>query len=173
MPENKPIIILNKRKGINFYNIIGEITELSIQSKKYGRITFIVDTKCFDYIKNFPWCVRCYRGNFYAYTNNNISLHRLLTDCPKGLFVDHINHNTLDNRKYNLKVCTNKENQHNRKNKFEGIRQTKWGYQVQIKVNNKHKCFGTYKSFDEALKVKIDAEKTYRPYTKEINKYGT
>ena len=68
--------------------------------------------------------------------------------------------------------CTNKENQHNRKN-FEGVKVTKWGYRVQMRVKGKLKCFGTYKTLSEAKQVRIKAEKEYRPYVKEINKYGT
>ena len=172
---DKQIMITNKRQGKNIYNVIDNKTELTIQSKKFGDITFIVDTTLIDLLKEYPWCVRNFKGNYYAYANKddnkNIALHRLITKCPNGLFIDHLNHNTLDNRLENLKICTNKENQHNRRN-FEGIKKTKWGYQVQMRVDNKLKCFGTYKTLDEAKQVRIKAEKEYRPYTKEINKYG-
>ena len=43
-----------------------------------------------------------------------IGLHRWILNCAKGLQVDHINHNTLDNRKYNLKICTQLENANNK-----------------------------------------------------------
>ena len=39
---DKQIIITNKRQGKNIYNIIDNKTELTIQSKKFGDITFIV-----------------------------------------------------------------------------------------------------------------------------------
>ena len=45
---------------------------------------------------------------------------------------------------------------------------TKWGYQVQMRVKGKLKCFGTYKTLSEAKQVRISAEKEYRPYVKEI-----
>lgn len=41
-------------------------------------------------------------------------MHRLIMGFPKGKCVDHINHNGLDNRKKNLRICTNKENKFNR-----------------------------------------------------------
>lgn len=42
----------------------------------------------------------------------NIRLHRFLMNCPPtgGLYVDHINNNTLDNRKMNLRFATVAEN---------------------------------------------------------------
>lgn len=45
--------------------------------------------------------------------NNYQRLHRFIMNAPKGKEVDHINHNTLDNTKNNLKVCTRFENQQN------------------------------------------------------------
>lgn len=172
---DKQIIITNKRQGKNIYNIIGDKTILTVKSKKYGDIAFLIDTNLIDLLKEYPWVVRNFRSNFYAYANKdgnkNVALHRLITKCPEGLIVDHIDHNTRNNCLSNLKICTNKENQHNRRN-FEGVRQTKWGYQAQIRVNNQVKCLGTYKTFEEAKQARINAEKEYRPYTKEINKYG-
>lgn len=43
-----------------------------------------------------------------------VYLHRVITDCPKGKIVDHINGNELDNHRSNLRVCTHSENQLNR-----------------------------------------------------------
>lgn len=39
-----------------------------------------------------------------------IRLHRQLLDAPDGLYVDHINGNTLDNRRANLRLATNPQN---------------------------------------------------------------
>jgi hypothetical protein len=40
-------------------------------------------------------------------------MHRFILDPPEDREVDHINHNRLDNQKFNLRVCTKEENQYN------------------------------------------------------------
>lgn len=52
-------------------------------------------------VKNYKWNDN---GNGYIKTestNKPTYLHRLLLNCPKGLEVDHIDHNKLNNRKSN------------------------------------------------------------------------
>ncbi len=44
-----------------------------------------------------------------------VRMHRLLMDAPKDMVIDHLNGNPLDNRKANLRICTQSDNQRNRK----------------------------------------------------------
>lgn len=50
----------------------------------------------------------------YVYTSDgkghSTYLHRLLTDCPKGMCVDHRNSDAMDNRQINLQIVTRAEN---------------------------------------------------------------
>jgi hypothetical protein len=45
----------------------------------------------------------------------SFNLHRLIMDPPKGMMVDHINGDGLDNRKCNLRICTAAQNAANRR----------------------------------------------------------
>jgi hypothetical protein len=90
-------------------------------------------------------------------------LHRLLCGNPEGMVVDHINRNTLDNRKSNLRVVTTQQNSWNRvgtTNGFKGVAKHKYGYCSQIMVNGKHIYCGFFKS-------KIDAARRYDEVAKQ------
>ena len=63
-------------------------------------------------------------GQIYFCCNKN-RLHRLITNCPKGYVVDHINGDTLDNTLQNLRICTIVQNIYNQK-KHKGDRHSKY-----------------------------------------------
>ena len=83
--------------------------------------TAIFDDEDKDLIVNNKWYTKNNSGFFYAVRTDRsvkprrtVFMHRLVlgvTD-PK-VFVDHINHNTLDNRKCNLRACSHAENMQN------------------------------------------------------------
>lgn len=53
--------------------------------------------------------------------NKKTYLHRLVVNAPEDLVVDHINGITTDNRKENLRLCTNIENTKNLRKQINGI----------------------------------------------------
>lgn len=76
---------------------------------------FMFDLEDFEKVKQFNW----YEASNGYITHKDrgkpvLQLHRFITDCPQGKVVDHMNHNKKDNRKKNLRVCTQKENANNR-----------------------------------------------------------
>lgn len=86
----------------------------------------------------------------------------------RDLVIDHINGDTLDNRLENLRVTTCSGNQKNRKlnynssTGYSGIYLDKYGkYQVQIYSENVKMYLGRFKTLEEAVKVRKEAEKEY------------
>jgi hypothetical protein len=94
----------------------------------------------------------------YAHSKRNgrnVKMHRLVTDCPTGLVVDHINHDRLDNRLENLKVVTTAENSQNHTPRpYRGTTQHPTGkWMAQVCVDYKNHYLGLYETREEAAEV--------------------
>lgn len=101
-------------------------------------------------------CVKNYLGMFDKKMKySHAYLHRLITKAPKHLQVDHINGNKLDNRKENLRLCTNASNNRNKKalkGKYKGVYWSKSNkcWIAQITKNYKNMYLGSFKTAKEA-----------------------
>ena len=87
-----------------------------------GRIA-LVDQEDLHFFEGVTWTIRVSGSTAYVqrcihqdgkYVGFEL-LHRLISGCPEGKVVDHINGNGLDNRKANLRVCSHAENIRNRR----------------------------------------------------------
>jgi len=99
-----------------------------------------------------------------------IYLHRIVMNVDKDIIIDHINHNTLNNRKINLRIIENNKNLKHRKsrnsNNTTGYRNVSWIknekiYRVQLQINGKNTKLGDFTDVDEAGKF---AEKMREKY---------
>lgn len=90
------------------------------------------------------------------------SIHRLILGLDtKHPFVDHINSNKLDNRKSNLRVCTNSQNQFNAKPRkhsrfgFKGVGKNRKGnlFNARITAFKKVYCLGSFKTIEDAARA--------------------
>lgn len=105
-----------------------------------------------------------------------ISMHRFIMGCVKGdgKIVDHKDGNGLNNQRSNLRICTNAENQRNKKpsgrSKYLGVcwHITKW--KASININGKQKHIGLYKNeVDAAIAYNKMAEKHHGEFAR-LNK---
>lgn len=87
----------------------------------------IVDSEDYLRVCNFNWRVHKDHGAVYARIGTNsggvkrtVRLHQVILQYCFPLVVDHINGNGLDNRKENLRLCTNTENIRNAQRKPKG-----------------------------------------------------
>jgi hypothetical protein len=120
----------------------------------------LIDEEYLSILNKFKWRVK--KGNsggFYLkrFTNKGkrvIFFHRFIMDTPSNMQTDHIDGNTLNNTRSNLRICSISENQWNRtkyktnKSGYKGVSYYKpngmWVSQIQ---KNKQKYFmGYYKT---------------------------
>jgi hypothetical protein len=138
-----------------------------------GRVA-LVDDADYEYLSQWKWKAYKDRYTWYArrgirvgFVIKTIHMHRLITNAPDGLFVDHINGDGLDNRRGNLRVCTKSENGFNRgKNSnnttgYKGVTTNKGKYRAQIRIDGKMCGLGRYTDPVEAAKAYDRAAKKH------------
>lgn len=102
----------------NSYEYIDENTvKLIIRNNKQEINGFtLIDKKDLEKVTKYKW--RLAGSYVKGGEDNNTWLHRFIMDCVDGdMDVDHINHNTYDNRRSNLRIVTRKENCSNRRDR--------------------------------------------------------
>ena len=72
----------------------------------------LVDDEDFDRVNALSWY---FNGRYAARKDSNgtMLLHRFIMNTPSDMVTDHINGNRLDNRKDNLRICTQSQNRAN------------------------------------------------------------
>ena len=165
-------ILLSKYK-LNYYKI-----NLEDEHGLYGigyctntKSKFYFDMDDYDKIKNITWYEKIRKNGFrrLAGTDRNTG-KQVLMHCYLG-FVrhDHADRNELNNRKYNLRECSNQENarnhnkQSNNSSGFIGVsfKKTTNKWMSYIMINSKNIYLGYFTDKTDAIKARLEAEAKY------------
>lgn len=157
-----------------------------IDSPKYGLRKVKISECDYAAVRHVKWCVSL-NGNNHSNVNSHklyasssgddlkCLMHRYVLDAPKGMVVDHINGDGLDNRRENLRVCTQSQNRINADrlphHNATGVIGVCWNTATQkwlayICKNYKQMLLGNYDSFDDAVTARRNAEASLFPNIK-------
>jgi hypothetical protein len=131
-----------------------------------GKIV-LVDDEDFEYLSSIPWYFngRGYAVNKSRFFNEDGSrkqmlMHRLLLNAPEDMKVDHINNNTLDNRKSNLRLASSADNSRNMRKPntntsgYKGVSKTRSGnWHSSISYYDKTIHLGTFDNKHDAARM--------------------
>lgn len=147
-----------------------------------GRVA-LVDDADYEELSKYKWQALNMNGNFYAVRQTSkkegkgftVLMSRQILRLKRGdpRQGDHQNHNTLDNRQDNLRICTVQENHMNQKrqrgtsSKFKGVswakRARKWEAYIKISGKKKHLGYWTMEKL-AALAYDFTALKYHREF---------
>ena len=137
-----------------------------------------VDDSDYEKVNKLKWRKVKDRNRYYAVsttvknknTRTYLKLHRYILNAPDGILVDHNNGNGLDDRRQNIRLCNESQNNFNREllrnntTGMTGIYYMKkgnkrwWAY---IWHNSKRHGLGCYFTKEDAIIARIEAEKKY------------
>jgi hypothetical protein len=141
-----------------------------------GTYWTIVDDEDYEELSKYKWTQNGSKNHRYVkrscFVNKKriqIYMHRQIMNTPKGMQTDHINHDTMDNRRSNLRVCTKSQNNwnisqtHGKISKYKGVGYRKCNkyrpWQTTIHLNNKPIYLGAYATEVEAARAYNDKAK--------------
>lgn len=137
----------------------------------------MVDDEDYDYLKQWKWYAYANGRTYYARRNTlsreheskrkTVLMHRDILSIPSGMEPDHVNHNGLDKRKANLRVCLHSQNiqgqqpQKNCESHYKGVFRHYGNWRARIRAGGKKTNLGTYA-------LEIDAARAYDAKAKEL-----
>jgi len=110
-------------------------------------------------LSDFQWTPFYPKRKTYFRTGHSTVLHRLIVSCPKGMVVDHIDGDTFNNQRSNLRIVNHWKNMVNRRRSsvtgFAGVYahscpNLKKPYYARIQCNHVRKVLGSFETPEEA-----------------------
>ena len=136
-----------------------EVINMKMKTENKIPVEFIIDDEDYELVSAYVW--KKYPSNRYIQASINgktTAISRLIMNAGKGVSVDHINGDRLDNRKSNLRICSQSQNMKNRKpNKngksaYKGVVSLKNGrFRAKIDSDGKRYDLGVYDNEHDAV----------------------
>lgn len=161
------------------------MSEIPLTQGKYAT----VDDEDYEPLMQYKWYARKGGYCFYAVRtlylgggrkhqiNKTIFMHCVIIKPPNGFETDHINHNGLDNRKCNLRICKRWQNNGNQRktrgtSKYKGVfwhkKRNKW--EARICINKKRTFLGRFDNEEQAAQsYNVAAIKYWGKFAELIN----
>lgn len=141
----------------------------------------LVDDEDFEKLNKFSWYAHKALNTYYAcrkrrksevenwHKNMHVAMHREIMGQPKGMEVDHKDHNGLNCQKSNMRIVTHMHNMWNtpkRKTSKTGYRGISFDAQTRkwraiITINHRSISLGRFVNLEEAIRARKIAEKKY------------
>jgi hypothetical protein len=130
----------------------------------------IVDVADFTWLSQWNWYAfwNPSTKSFYAMrAGGRVRMHRMILECSPKQDGDHINGNTLDNRRENLRKCSRTQNAQNRGKQvnntsgYKGVHWSVTGWRSRIWVNGKCVHVGMFATSEQAAHAYDAAAKVY------------
>ena len=133
-----------------------------------------VDDSDYDFLSQWKWCANWKYNSFYALRHitlngkrSHLLMHRaiLCLTLNDKVSVDHIDNDTLNNQRCNIRIATCSQNNNNARKRsgcssiYKGVNRRGNRWRATIKVNGKKLHIGMF-SFEEDAAMAYDAEAT-------------
>lgn len=170
-----------RKRGNNYVvDIENNIARIELHRRNKESLWTIIDLDDLEKVIDFPytWFAKYNHTNDEYYVvasvyhpelqqTRPIFLHQFLTNA-NGKDVDHINNDTLDNRKSNMRVVMESNNSKNRKGRnrnnksgYRNVSLIKGKWVVQLQIDGKNKRLGSFEDVHEAGKFAEEMRQKY------------
>lgn len=156
--------------------------QIIVFSKKHGKKIIKVSDSDFKVVSKFKWSIFAGNTTFYALTTwiekgkkTTKYLHRLILNAKSNEFIDHIDHDGLNNQRRNIRLCSpaqNSKNMSKHRDNQSGLKgvsldKRRGNFRSRIKIGNKHVWLGSFRcALDAAHAYDAAAKKHFNQFAK-------